>query len=144
MSSVVTSDRVFSLEGSTWYKGCLGTEVPLSTAPSHPGCHLQSPGELNQQPHLEENLHKTSSSRSLSLLFFFSPIFIIIANAVQVNTADNDICKHCQRHNGPRVLTLYLELSLKVEMKTSCRDYSRYGVNSLGPLCLWQCLNMKS
>ena len=26
-------------------------------------------------------------------------------------------------------------------MKTSCRDYSRYGVNTLGPLCLWQCLN---
>ena len=50
--------------------------------------------------------------------------------------------KHCQRHNGPRVLTLYLELSLKVEMKTSCRDYSRYGVNSLGPLCLWQCLQI--
>ena len=27
----------------------------------------------------------------------------------------------------------------KVEMKTSCRDYSRYRVNTLGPLCLWQC-----
>ena len=26
-------------------------------------------------------------------------------------------------------------------MKTSCRDYSRYGVNTLGPLCLWQCFN---
>ena len=27
----------------------------------------------------------------------------------------------------------------KVEMKISCRDYLRYGVNTLGPLCLWQC-----
>ena len=27
----------------------------------------------------------------------------------------------------------------KFEMKTSCRDYLRYGVNTLGPLCLWQC-----
>ena len=27
----------------------------------------------------------------------------------------------------------------KVEMKTSWRDYSRYGVYTLGPLCLWQC-----
>ena len=26
-----------------------------------------------------------------------------------------------------------------MKMKTSCRDYSRYGVNTLGPLCLWQC-----
>ena len=30
----------------------------------------------------------------------------------------------------------------KVEMKTSCRDYLRYGVNTLGPLCLWQCLQL--
>ena len=27
----------------------------------------------------------------------------------------------------------------KVDMKISWRDYSRYGVNALGPLCLWQC-----
>ena len=26
-----------------------------------------------------------------------------------------------------------------VEMKRSCRDYSRCGVNTLDPLCLWQC-----
>ena len=45
-----------------------------------------------------------------------------------------DSWKHCQRHNGPRILTTYLWFISKVDVKTSCRDYLRYRVNTLGPL----------
>ena len=48
--------------------------------------------------------------------------------------------KHCQRHNGPSVLTPSVSWVIaKVEMKTNCSDHSRYRVNTLDPLCLWQC-----
>ena len=65
--------------------------MPLSTALSHPGCHLQSPGELNQQPHLGGNLHKTYDNplhKDHCNCFVF---FTIIAIAVQVNTAIDKI-----------------------------------------------------
>ena len=52
--------------------------------------------------------------------------------------------KHCQRHNGPRVLSLKHELSLKlkwIQIQFSQKDDSSYRLNTLGPLCLWQCFN---
>ena len=54
--------------------------------------------------------------------------------------------KHCQRHNGPRVLSLKLELSLKlkwIQIQFSQKGNSGYRLNTLGPLCLWQCLLQK-
>ena len=50
--------------------------------------------------------------------------------------------KHCQRHNGPRVLSLWLELSFQLNWicnQLSCRLNSSFRLNTLGPLCLWQC-----
>ena len=49
-----------------------------------------------------------------------------------------DMGKHCQRHNGPRVLTPWLDLSLQL-VCNNFGDYSRYELNTLGLLCLWQC-----
>ena len=51
--------------------------------------------------------------------------------------------KHCQMHNRPRVLSLKLELSLQlkgVQSQFSLKDNSSFRLNTLGPLCLWQCL----
>ena len=51
--------------------------------------------------------------------------------------------KHCQRHNGPRVLILSLESAFCLNwmcIHFSCSDNSRFKLNTLGPLCLWQCL----
>ena len=51
--------------------------------------------------------------------------------------------KHCQRHNGPRVLSLKLELCFwlnRICIHSSCRGNSSFKLNTLGPLCLWQCL----
>ena len=50
--------------------------------------------------------------------------------------------KHCQRHNGPRVLSLKLEWSLKlkwIQIHFSQKGNSSYRLNTLGALCLWQC-----
>ena len=50
--------------------------------------------------------------------------------------------KHCQRHNGPRVLSLKLEWSLKlkwIQIQFSQKGNSSYRLNTLGALCLWQC-----
>ena len=50
--------------------------------------------------------------------------------------------KHCQRHNGPRVLSLYFELPFRLNwicIHFSFRDDSSFRLNTLGPLCLWQC-----
>ena len=44
--------------------------------------------------------------------------------------------KHCQRHNGSRVLSLWLELSF--QLNWICIQF-RCRLNTLGPLCLWQC-----
>ena len=51
--------------------------------------------------------------------------------------------KHGQRHNRPRVLSLWLELSFQLNwicIQFSCRLNSSFRLNTLGPLCLWQCL----
>ena len=51
-------------------------------------------------------------------------------------------CKHCQRHNRPRELSLWLELSFQLNwicIQFSCRLNSSFRLNTLGPLCLWQC-----
>ena len=53
-----------------------------------------------------------------------------------------NVMKHCQRHNGPRAFSLKLELSLQlkqVQIQFSPKDISSYRLNTLGPLCLWQC-----
>ena len=53
--------------------------------------------------------------------------------------------KHSQRHNGPRVLSLKLELSLKlkwIQIQFSQKDNSSYRLNTLGPLCLRQCFQL--
>ena len=52
--------------------------------------------------------------------------------------------KHCQRHNGPRVLSLTLEFSLQlnsIQIQFSWKDNSSHRLNTLGPLCLWQCFS---
>ena len=54
---------------------------------------------------------------------------------MQVKT-ERETLPEAQRTQGIDSVSLVIS---KVEIKTSCRDYSRYGVNTLGPLCLWQC-----
>ena len=47
--------------------------------------------------------------------------------------------KHCQRHNGPRVLSLKLEFSLQLnwlQIQFSWQDNSSHRLNTLGPLFL--------
>ena len=54
--------------------------------------------------------------------------------------------KHCQRHSGPRVLSLWLELSFLLNwicIHFSFKDHSSFRLNTLGPLCLWQCFFLK-
>ena len=73
---------------------------------------------------------------------------------MQHKTLSFRLCiKHCQRHSGPRLLSLKLELSLYPffhhVVPYICRNQKcylpwggdlSYGLNTLGPLCLWQSL----
>ena len=49
---------------------------------------------------------------------------------------------HCQRHYEHRVLSLYLVWLNWICIQFSCRDNSSFRLNTLGPLCLWQCLSI--
>ena len=52
--------------------------------------------------------------------------------------------KHCQRYNGPRLLSLKPELSLQlkwIQIQFRRKDNSSYRLNTLGLLCLWQCFS---
>ena len=68
--------------------------------------------------------------------------------------------KHCQRHNGPRILSLYYlfdwirfvfisatEIIQVIDsilwVRCASGNVLSYRLNTLGPLCLWQCFENK-
>ena len=63
----------------------------------------------------------------------------VINQSCRYRCENGHVFKHCQRHNGPRVLSLKLELSLQlkwVQSQFGPTDNSSFRLNTLGPLCI--------